>query len=85
METTNKSKLAVRRSFSAYALGAMLISIAASGNALAQETGNTVTVPALSTSLALDLTPVRDIYNMTISASLGIAGYRKAGVAAKKW
>jgi hypothetical protein len=83
-----KMRLAVRRSVITYGLGAMLFSMAASGNVMAQTTptGPTVTIPALTTAdLTMDLTPVRDVYNMTISASLGIAGYRKAGVAAKKW
>lgn len=74
---------AIRKGAVSYAIGAMvlgLMSVGSVGTAQAQ-----VTLPALSAELALDLTPVRDVYNLTVAASLGIAGYRKAGVAAKKW
>lgn len=75
--------LATKRSLVTYAIGAMVLGMASVGNVHA---AGTVTVPALSTdTLTLDVTPVRDIYNMTISASLGMAAFRKAGVAAKKW
>jgi hypothetical protein len=74
----------IRKGAVSYAIGAMLLGMAAAGSAQAQTTGG-VTLPALSSDLALDLTPVRDVYNLTVAASLGIAGYRKAGVAAKKW
>ncbi len=74
--------LAGKRSLVTYGIGAMVLGMASVGNVHAA----TVTVPELSTdTLVLDVTPVRDIYNMTISASLGMAAFRKAGVAAKKW
>lgn len=81
----NRLRLAVRKGIAAYAIGAALVGMSALG-AVGTAQAEGLTLPGLdTTALTLDLTPVKDVYNLTVAASLGIAGYRKAGVAAKKW